>query len=45
MSKLAKLRAEIAAAGVDAIIITRPENRRYVSGFTGSAGTLVVESN
>lgn len=42
MSKLAKLRAEIAAAGVDAIIITRPENRRYVSGFTGSAGTLVV---
>ncbi len=42
MSKLAKLRAEILAAGVDAMLITRPENRRYMSGFTGSAGTLVV---
>lgn len=42
MRKLAKLKAEIQAAGVDAFMITRPENRRYVSGFHGSAGTLVV---
>lgn len=42
MSKLAKLRAEIEAAGIQAFMITRPENRRYISGFTGSAGTLVV---
>ncbi len=42
MSRLAKLRAEVAAAGVDAIMIMRPENRRYISGFHGSAGTLVV---
>lgn len=42
MSKLAKLRAEIDTAGIQAFMITRPENRRYISGFTGSAGTLVV---
>lgn len=42
MSKLAKLRTEIEAAAIDAVMITRPENRRYVSGFHGSAGTLVV---
>lgn len=42
MSKLAKLRAEIETAGIQAFMITRPENRRYISGFHGSAGTLVV---
>lgn len=42
MSKLAKLRAEIKTAGIQAVMITRPENRRYISGFTGSAGTLIV---
>ncbi|HOJ76488.1 MAG TPA: Xaa-Pro peptidase family protein [Bacillota bacterium] len=27
---------------LDAVIITNPQNRRYYSGFTGSAGVLVV---
>jgi len=26
----------------DALLVTKPENRRYLSGFSGSAGTLVV---
>ncbi len=29
-------------AGVDAFLITRPENRFYFSGFTGSEGILLV---
>jgi Xaa-Pro aminopeptidase len=29
-------------AGVEAILITDPANRRYLSGFTGSAGTLII---
>ena len=27
---------------LDAILISTPENRRYLSGFTGSAGYLLV---
>ncbi len=32
----------MSAAGYDAFIITQPENRRYLSGFTGSAGALFI---
>ncbi len=42
MNKLAKLRAELQAANIDAFMITRPENRRYITGFHGSAGTVLV---
>ena len=28
--------------GFDAILVSQPENRRYLSGFTGSAGFLLV---
>ena len=28
--------------GLDAILISSPENRRYMSGFTGSAGWLLI---
>ena len=27
---------------VDAVLVSAPENRRYLSGFTGSAGNLLV---
>jgi len=36
------LRALLAEEGLDAIIVGQPENRRYLSGFTGSAGVLVI---
>jgi Xaa-Pro aminopeptidase len=40
--RLSKLRQTLADQDVDAILINQPENRRYLSGFTGSAGWLVV---
>ena len=40
--RLNRLRAELEENEVDAILVSTPENRRYVSGFTGSAGYLLV---
>lgn len=40
--RLMKLREALATEGLDAILITQPENRRYLSGFTGSAGVLLI---
>ncbi|VDH01131.1 Uncharacterized peptidase SA1530 [Lysinibacillus sphaericus] len=42
MSKLDHLRTTLRAKQVDAIIVTNDQNRRYLTGFTGSAGTVVV---
>ena len=56
-SLLQKLRAHIAAAGLDALVVPSAdahrseyvhphyERRAYVSGFTGSAGTVVVTAS
>ena len=43
--RLTKLREALAAEGLDAILITQPENRRYLSGFTGSAGVLLISAD
>ncbi|MBC8249477.1 MAG: aminopeptidase P family protein, partial [Anaerolineales bacterium] len=40
--KLVVLRQKLAEQDLDAILITQPENRRYLSGFTGSAGVLLI---
>ena len=40
--KLQKLREKLDEEELDGILITSPENRRYMSGFTGSAGWLLV---
>ena len=42
MEKLAKLRAQFDELGIDGILITNGVNRRYLTGFTGSAGTVVI---
>ena len=41
-NRLEKLRAALDPAGVDAIWVSQPENRRYMSGFSGSAGSLFI---
>ena len=42
MNRIDKLRGKFEAAGIDALLVTTGENRRYLSGFSGSAGWLVV---
>lgn len=43
--KLSKLREQLKANGLDALLITNPYNRRYVTGFTGTAGVAIVSAN
>lgn len=40
--RLAHLRELMAEKNLDGMLIAQPENRRYLSGFTGSAGVLIV---
>jgi Xaa-Pro aminopeptidase len=40
--RLAKLRRRMEELGLDALLISQPQNRRYLSGFTGSAGYLLI---
>ncbi len=40
--RLRRLRQRLAELEVDAIFVSQPENRRYLSGFDGSAGYLLV---
>lgn len=42
MSRLERLREFMAENGLDGYLVTGPENRRYISGFTGSNGALVI---
>jgi Xaa-Pro aminopeptidase len=45
MKRLWKLRKSIAEKGLDALLISQPENLRYLSGFTGSGWLLVSGRN
>ena len=40
--RLARLRTRLQQQELDALLVSTPENRRYLSGFTGSAGYLVI---
>lgn len=40
--RLQKFRDYMAAAGLAGFLVTQPQNRRYLSGFTGSAGVLAI---
>ena len=42
--RLHRARAAIAEAGLDALLVTNPYNRRYLSGFTGTAGWVLVSA-
>ena len=41
-NRLQKLRQKLAEKEIDAIFISQPENRRYLSGFDGSFGYLLI---
>ena len=40
--RLDSIRAQFEQAGVDALIVSSDENRRYLSGFSGTAGSLII---
>lgn len=40
--RVTRLRERLAGKGLDAALISNPQNRRYLSGFTGSAGWLLI---
>ena len=41
-ARIEKLRAALGDNEIDAMLVSSPENRRYLSGFTGSAGYLLI---
>lgn len=41
-TRLRVLQQGLGEAGLDALLVTQPENVRYLSGFTGSLGRLLV---
>ncbi|MFJ7646541.1 M24 family metallopeptidase [Lysinibacillus sp. NPDC097279] len=45
MLKLQKLRKTLQEKNIDGILITNEYNRRYMTGFTGTAGVAIVSQN
>jgi len=45
VTRVERARGLLAEAGLDALVVTRPENIRYLSGFTGSSGALLLEGD
>ncbi len=45
MSRLTNLRKKLQEKELDAMLVLGAANRRYMSGFTGSAGTLVISQD
>lgn len=42
MTKLSKLRSKFDSLSIDAFLVTNPFNRRYMTGFTGTAGIALI---
>jgi Xaa-Pro aminopeptidase len=42
MTRLEKFREKMTEADIAGFLVTQPDNRRFLSGFTGSAGTLII---
>ena len=40
--RIQRMRQALHQQGIDAILVTRPENQRYLSGFTGGDGMLLI---
>lgn len=45
MDKLTRLRTQFDALGMDGMLITNGQNRRYLTGFTGTYGVVLVSRN
>lgn len=45
MERIQTLRAILKERGLDALFIAQPENRRYISGFTGTSGIVFITAD
>jgi Xaa-Pro aminopeptidase len=45
LARLARLRAALPDAGVDGLVVTKPQNIRWLTGFTGSSGTVALTAD
>jgi Xaa-Pro aminopeptidase len=45
IERLRRLRATLADKGMDGLVVSNPQNLRYLSGFTGSSGWLLISEN
>ncbi|WP_010093216.1 M24 family metallopeptidase [Ornithinibacillus scapharcae] len=45
MEKLAKIRKSLQELNLDALLVASPINRRYVTGFTGTAGIAIISAD
>lgn len=45
MEKLIKLRKEFERLNIDGLLVTSTYNRRYITGFTGSAGVVLISKD
>ncbi len=45
MNRLGKIRHLMAETKMDGFMVTQPDNRRYLSGFTGSSGVLIITAD
>ncbi|QYR24141.1 Xaa-Pro peptidase family protein [Paenibacillus sp. sptzw28] len=43
-NRLLQVRSKLEACGLDALLVTSPANRRYLTGFTGSSGAVLISS-
>lgn len=43
--RLSRLRTILAAEGVEGLLVTQATNRKYMSGFTGSSGVLLIAAD
>ncbi|MCL6610085.1 MAG: Xaa-Pro peptidase family protein [Peptococcaceae bacterium] len=42
LDRIGRLREIMAREGIDALLISRPENRYYLTGFTGTSGAVLL---
>lgn len=45
MDRLAKVRERFSKLGIDGLLITNSKNRRYMTGFTGTAGVVLISQS
>ncbi|PEO35873.1 aminopeptidase P family N-terminal domain-containing protein, partial [Bacillus pseudomycoides] len=43
-TRIKKIQEQLTEYGIDGLLITKKENRQYATGFTGSAGVVLLSA-